>query len=301
MSRREVHLDAMLRHLGATYYQTLYGQATAADVAKAVESVTAEEGPDGTGKRAGADRQAAAGAAAQASACTPQRSARTGRWRVHDVMIADVVTARKEDTYKRVVSLMSEHRVGEIPVLGKDRHVVGIVSEADLIRKQERRYRRMGTGLPGRTRHERAQAEGRSVAELMTSPAITIHPDAPIGAAARLMNGRHIKLLPVVDPAGQLIGIVTRGHLLSVFLRPDSEIADEVRGVLRSVLLADADGVTVTAHDAAISLSGALPPDLIAAAVRLAGDVDGVVTVVNKLTGSSARTGVTPGSGVTPG
>jgi CBS domain-containing protein len=289
MSRREEHLDAMLRHLGATYYQTLYGQATAADVAKAVESVTAEEQPDTTGHRAGAGRQAAAGAAAQASASSPQRSPRTGRWRVRDVMTVEVVTAHKEDTYKRVASLMIEHRVGEIPVLGKDGHVVGVVSEADLIRKQERHYRRIGTGLPGRTRHERAQAEGRSVAELMTSPAITIHPDAPIGAAARLMNGRHIKLLPVVDPTGKLIGIVTRSHLLSVFLRPDSEIADEVRGVLGSVLLADADGVTVTAHDAAITLSGRLAPDLVPAAVRLAGDVDGVVTVVDKLTGSSVE------------
>jgi CBS-domain-containing membrane protein len=106
------------------------------------------------------------------------------------------------------------------------------------------------------------------------------------------MNGRHIKLLPVVDPAGKLIGVVTRGHLLSVFLRPDTEIADEVRAVLSNVLLDDA--VTVTANDAAITLSGTLPPDLIQAAVRLAGDVDGVVTVVNSLTAGLAASEATP-------
>jgi CBS-domain-containing membrane protein len=280
MSRREEHLDAMLRHLGATYYQTLYGQATAADVAKAVDSVTAQEESDGNSRPSEAGSRAAPGGTAHPAS----RSPRTGRWRVRDVMMTDVVTGHKEDTYKRIASLMSEHRVSAIPVLGRDRHVVGIVSEADLIRKQERHYGRMGTGLRARTRHERAQAEGRSVAELMTSPAITIHPEAPIGAAARLMNGHHIKLLPVVDPAGKLIGVVTRGHLLSVFLRPDSEIADEVRAVLSNVLLDDADTVTVTAKDAAITLSGTLPQDLIPAAVRLAGDVDGVVTVVSKLT-----------------
>jgi CBS domain-containing protein len=59
----------------------------------------------------------------------------------------------------------------------------------------------------------------------MTSPAITIHPDAPVGAAARLMNGHRIRRLPVVDPSGKLIGIVSRRDLLSVFLRPDEEIA----------------------------------------------------------------------------
>lgn len=287
MSRREEHLDAMLRHLGATYYQTLYGRATAADVAKAVESVTAQEESDGTSQPPEAGSRAASGAAPASKSLRP----RTGRWRVRDVMMTEVVTAHKDDTYKQIASLMSEHKVGEIPVLGRDRQVAGVVSEADLIRKQERHYRRAGTGLRGRTRHERAQAEGRSAAELMTSPAITIHPDAPIGAAARLMNGHHIKLLPVVDPAGRLIGVVTRGHLLSVFLRPDADIADEVRAVLSDVLLDDADAVTVTAHDAAITLSGTLSPDLIQAAVRLAGDVDGVVTVVSKLTAGAAQSG----------
>ena len=286
MSRREEHLDAMLRHLGATYYQTLYGRGTAADVAKAVESVTAQEESDGISLPLEAGSRAAGEAPASGSL-----RPRTGRWRVRDVMRTDVITAHKDDTYKRIVSLMDEHKVGEIPVLGRDRHVVGVVSEADLIRKQERHYRRAGTGLRGRTRHERAQAEGRSAAELMTSPAITIHPDAPIGAAARLMNGHHIKLLPVVDQVGMLIGVVTRSHLLSVFLRPDTEIADEVRAVLSNVLLDDADAVTVTANDAAITLSGTLPPDLIQAAVRLAGDVDGVVTVVSKLTAKAAQSG----------
>jgi len=289
MTRREEHLDAMLRHLGATYYQTLYGQGTAADVAKAVESVTAEERSNGITRPAAAGSRAAGGPA-DASGRSPHTPG-TGRWRVRDVMMTEVVTAHKEDTYKRIASLMNEHKVSAIPVLGRDRHVVGIVSEADLIRKQERHYRRLGTGLGSRSRHERAQAEGRSVAELMTAPAITIHPDAPIGAAARLMNGHRIKLLPVVDPTGTLIGVVTRGHLLSVFLRPDSEIADEVRAVLSNVLLDDADTVTVTANDAAITLSGTLPPDLVPAAVRLAGDVDGVVTVVSKLTASEARPG----------
>ena len=288
MSRREEHLDAMLRHLGATYYQTLYGSGTAADVAKAVESVTAQEESDGT------SQPPAAGSRAAAAPGSESLRPGTGRWRVRDVMRTDVITAHKDDTYKRVASLMSEHKVGEIPVLGRDRQVAGVVSEADLIRKQERHYRRAGTGLRGRTRHERAQAEGRSAAELMTAPAITIHPDAPIGAAARLMNGHRIKLLPVVDPAGKLIGVVTRGHLLSVFLRPDAEIADEVRAVLSNVLLDDADAVTVTANDAAITLSGTLPPDLVQAAVRLAGDVDGVVTVVNRLTVGAAQSGAAP-------
>ena len=67
-----------------------------------------------------------------------------------------------------------------------------MVSEFDLLLKEERDLRGLGAGLPARSRRERKRAEGRTAAALMTSPAITIHPDAPVGVAARLMNGHHI-------------------------------------------------------------------------------------------------------------
>jgi CBS-domain-containing membrane protein len=207
-------------------------------------------------------------------------------------MTTDVVTVDKTTSYKQIARIMTEHKVNAVPVLTKDHHVAGMVSEADILRKEERNFGRLGTGLPRRTRRERAQAEARTAAELMTAPAITIHPDAPVGAAARLMNGHRIRLLPVVDPAGKLIGLVTRRHLLSVFLRPDEEIAAEVHGVLTGILLAEPDGVTVSAREGVVTLSGTLArEDLIPVAERLAERVDGVVTVVCKLTGRSAPTG----------
>jgi CBS-domain-containing membrane protein len=126
----------------------------------------------------------------------------------------------------------------------------------------------------------------------MTTPVITIHPDAPVGAAARLMNGHRIRRLPVVDPSGKLIGIVSRRDLLSVFLRPDEEIAAEVHGMLTGILLAEPDGVTVKVRDGIVTLSGTLArEDLIPVAERLAAGVDGVVTVACKLTGQSAAAG----------
>jgi len=264
MSRRDEHFDAMLRHLGATYYQTIHGQGTASDVARALESAAAADGQEQESQ---------------------VRRRHTGRWRVRDVMTIDVVTVDKTMPYKQVAKLMAEQRLSALPVLTKDGHVAGMVSEADVLRKEERAFRRLGTGLPRKTRRERAQAEARRAAELMTSPAITIHPDAPIGAAARLMNGHRIRRLPVVDPSGKLIGIVSRRDLLSVFLRPDEEIAAEVHGVLTGVLLAEPSGVEVTAKDGVVILSGSLPrQDLLPVAERLASRVDGVVAVISRLT-----------------
>jgi CBS domain-containing protein len=115
------------------------------------------------------------------------------------------------------------------------------------------------------------------------------------------MNGHHIRRLPVVDPAGTLIGIVSRRDLLSVFLRPDAEIAAEIHGMLTGILLAEPDGVEVSVRDGIVKLSGALArEDLIPAAERLASGVDGVVTVICTLTGQTAGAGPAPASGAPP-
>jgi CBS domain-containing protein len=266
MSRRDEHFDAMLRHLGAAYYQTIRGDGTAAQVARALESAEAADG-----------RRPASGAS--------RRRHHSGRWRVSDVMSTDVVTVGKGTSYKEVARIMAERKVNAVPVVTEDGRVMGMVSEADVLRKQERAFSRLAAGLPRRTRRERAQAKARSAAELMSSPAITIHPDAPVGAAARLMNGYRIRRLPVVDPSGMLIGIVSRRDLLSVFLRPDEEIADEVRGVLSWILLEQPGNAEVTVRDGVVILSGSLArAELIPVAERLASGVDGVVAVVGKLT-----------------
>ena len=276
MTRRDEHFNAMLQNLGAAYYKTIHGDATAADVARALES--AEE-HDVRGHEPRGHEPHWSG----------RRHRRTGRWRVRDVMRTNVVTVGKKASYKQVVGVMAERVVNAVPVVTKDGHVAGVVSEFDLLLKEERDLRRLGAGLPARSRRERKRAEARTAAALMTSPAITIHPDAPVGVAARLMNGHHIRRLPVVDPAGKLIGIVSRRDLLSVFLRPDEEIAAEVHGALTGILLAEPDGVEVKVNQGVVILSGTLArADLIPVAERLASDIDGVVTVVCKLTGRPA-------------
>lgn len=276
MTRRETQFDAMLRYLGAAYYQTIHGSATPSDVARALEQAEAED----------EHRREPTSA--------KHRYPRTGRWRVSDVMTTDVVSVDKAASYKQVARVMTELKVNALPVLTKDLHVAGMVSEADLLLKEERDFRRLGTGLPRRRRRERARAQARSAADLMNSPAITIHPDAPLGAAARLMNGHHIRRLPVVDPAGKLIGIVSRRDLLSVFLRPDEDIAAEVSHILTRTLLEESGAVEVKVNDGVVILSGTLAhSDLIPLAQRLATGVDGVVSVTCKLTARPARTSTT--------
>ena len=103
------------------------------------------------------------------------------------------------------------------------------------------------------------------------------------------MSSRHVRLLPVVDEHGKLTGAVSRRDLLTVFPRPDEDIAADVRQVLDEILLAGPGEADVTVRDGIVTLTGApdpatgAPGDLIPVAVRLMRDVDGVIDVIDRL------------------
>ena len=285
MTRVDAHLDAMLRHLGAAYYESLHGRASAADVARARTAIEERLAEDpGTTVRPAAGRKYAG--------TPPDRAHHHGRWHstVRDVMTTEVVTVDRITPYKEIAGLLAKHKISAVPVLVMGRHVAGVVSEADLLAAQDQTARRARAGTATRLpwpRRRAAQRPPLNAEELMSSPAITIHPDAPIPRAASLMHAHHVKRLPVVDPDGKLIGIVARRDLLSVFLRPDSQIADEVRELLTEILFTDPASVTVAVHGGVVILTGQPEPedqhDLISVAVRLIWDIDGVVDVLVKL------------------
>ena len=204
------------------------------------------------------------------------------RWtcRVRDVMSTTVVTADRLTPYKEIARLLSQKQVSGLPVLSAERHVAGVVTEADLLAGEEgRASERMAAAGHGSRRQWPLTA-----GELMSSPAVTIGPDATIAGAAREMSARNVRRLPVVDEDGHLLGIVSRRDLLSVFLRPDDDVAAEVREILDEVLHADSKVVTVTVTDGIVVLawSPGADHDLVAIAIRLAWRIDGVVDIIDR-------------------
>jgi CBS domain-containing protein len=203
-------------------------------------------------------------------------------------MTQEVVTVDEQAPFKEVAKLLTDRRVSALPVLDGKGRVVGIVSEADLLLKEE-----FPEGPPDarllQSRHRRetrAKAAGGTAAELMTSPAVTIGPDASVPEAARLLHRHGIKRLPVLDPSGPLLGIVSRGDLLKVFLRSDADIAREVRQhVLVRSMWIDPDAVTVEVRDGVVTLTGQLERNsLIPIVVGFVRGLDGVVDVIDRLT-----------------
>jgi CBS-domain-containing membrane protein len=280
MTRTDTHLDAMLRHLGAAYYESLHGRAARSDVARALDTVEEQLGEEGP-------------PAPKRSRAPHHEELRKRRWarRVSDVMTTTVMTVDRITPYQEIDRLLTRHRIGGVPVLKMGREVVGVVSETDLLAAEDERRRqaRMADSI-GRRWHLRQHPHVRLTAgALMTSPAITIRPDATIPAAARVMNTDHISRLPVVDEDGKLVGIVSRRDLLSVFLRTDAEIAHDARQVLDELPLADAKAVSAEVKHGVVTLAGTLRPeadheqDLMPLTLRLIWDIDGVVDVVNRL------------------
>ena len=287
MSRTDDYLDAMLRHLGAAYYESLHGRAARSDVARALDTV--EEHLNEQATRSSARPEASPHPARRGG---PRHS----RWarRVSDVMTTSVVTVDRITPYQEIDRVLTEHRISGVPVLKMGLHVVGVVSESDLLAAEDKtaRQARLAAQSPRRWRLRQPRRTGLTADVLMTAPAITIHPDATIPSAARLMNTHHVRRLPVVDPDGKLVGIVSRRDLLSVFLRPDDDIAHDARRILDELPLTNPADVDVTVRHGVVTLSGVFESaserykDLVPIAFRLVWDVDGVVDVVNELGGA---------------
>ncbi|MEU7864456.1 CBS domain-containing protein [Nonomuraea sp. NPDC049141] len=219
------------------------------------------------------------------------------RTTVADVMTTDVVAVNRNASFHTVAELLISKAVSGMPVLDDDNHVLGVVSEADLLAKEEFKERYYGEAyrppLRARIRHTMGsegtgsvKALGETAGELMTAPAHVATPDSPVVAAARLMERYGVKRLPVVDADGELVGIVSRRDLLKVFLRADEEIRKlAIAKIPTSAMWTDPKGLDVKVAEGVVTLSGVVSRHFEAiAAVRMVEGVDGVVAVHDELT-----------------
>lgn len=209
---------------------------------------------------------------------------------VQDVMTGKVIAVTKQSDFKQIVSVLRQYRVSACPVVDAAGQVVGVVSEADLL------FKETDPELPaGQIRlrwrlAEESKATAITAEQLMSSPAVTINPGASVVDAARLMQDRQVKQLPVVGAGGQLIGIISRSDVLSVYERPDADIlADITKGVIAQQFGLDPADVDATVMAGVVTMTGLVERTGTAlgllARIR---HVEGVVAVRSRLTVSEA-------------
>lgn len=172
--------------------------------------------------------------------------------KVRDVMTRDVITITPDAALKEAAVTMTRHHVSGLPVVEGGR-LVGIITEADFVTK----LAEDGDGLLSLVFGRRDSEMRGRVSEAMSRDPHTIGPDELATVAARRMAELHVKRLPVVDDSGRLVGVVSRADLMSIFARPDENIAADVvnDGVVRLLGVAP-DGVTVSVDRGVVHLSG---------------------------------------------
>ncbi len=204
--------------------------------------------------------------------------------KVEELMSRDVVTVTPEASLKEVAQLLVEHGISGLPVCDAQGRVVGVISEGDILYKERGRVERRGRLarlLAPARRGELAKAQARTAGEAMSAPAITIGPERPAAAAARLMVERQVNRLPVVGGDGSLVGIITRADLVRAFNRSDEEIATEIREqILRRILWVEPDSFQVSVRGGEVELAGELETEAdLSVLLKLVQKVPGVVAV----------------------
>ncbi|MBF2001367.1 MAG: CBS domain-containing protein [Synechococcales cyanobacterium C42_A2020_086] len=143
---------------------------------------------------------------------------------VADVMTPDPIVVTPETPLQEAIQILAERRISGLPVVDQNNKLVGVISEADLM------WRESGVTPPpfimildsviyleNPAKHERElhKALGQSVGEVMTrKDLVTITPNLSLPKAAQLLHERKVPRLLVLDEAGQLVGILTRGDIV---------------------------------------------------------------------------------------
>jgi CBS domain-containing protein len=138
--------------------------------------------------------------------------------RARDVMTAPVVTIGSETPFKEILAVLINRDVSGLPVVDERGVLVGIVTEADLFRKEalpgtRPRLLRVAADLLSGDRRIRLRTERLTARTIMTPFPMTARPDEEVDRLAQHMLEYRIKRLPVVDQ-GRVVGIVTRHDLL---------------------------------------------------------------------------------------
>jgi CBS domain-containing protein len=201
---------------------------------------------------------------------------------VASVMTHEVISIGPRTPFKEIVEILVGRGISAVPVVD-DGVPIGVVSEADLVSKEEFDGGTDPMPLFSRARRQRwHQAAGLSAADVMHKDVVTVQDTEKIPAAARKLVVAGVRRLFVVNDTGHLVGVLSRRDLLTVYLRSDEQLAEEIsKDVLAATLWIDGEAVQVAVTDAVVTLDGTLrrrsEADIAARVVQAQPGVVGVI------------------------
>lgn len=221
---------------------------------------------------------------------------------VSDVMTRAVSGIRPTTPVADIARFLLDHGISAAPVVGEGGELLGVVSEADLIRRTELGTERraawwlaeLAEGLrsPDDRARDYARTHGQCAADVMTRGAITVHAASDLAQAAELMTAKRIKRLYVTE-AGALVGVVTRADLVRALARQlekpkaarsDGEIREDILRRIRTAPWAASAWITITVHNGDVDVIGGVETEALRQAILvMARETDGVRHVTDHL------------------
>ncbi|MCM3766383.1 CBS domain-containing protein [Neobacillus niacini] len=158
---------------------------------------------------------------------------------VRDFMIRNVITAKQSTTVKDLISILETNRIGGVPVVDEKGNLVGIISDGDIVRflsphKEKLYLAYYITYIEEAQKIEDVLRERMNtpIGEIMVKKNIkTLAPDDDFESAIRLISKHHFKKIPVVNGAGRVVGIISRGdiiHSLSKSIFNEKSVQDQL-------------------------------------------------------------------------
>jgi CBS domain-containing protein len=140
--------------------------------------------------------------------------------KVRDFMITQVFTVKPSNTIKELLTIFATNRIGGVPVVDEQDHLVGIVSDGDVLRYLAPKPVGIA-GLvyiieDGKMEDIIQEKLKTTVKEIMTKRnLLSVSPDEEFERTIRLLSMHHYKKLPVVNGAGRVIGVLSRGDIIN--------------------------------------------------------------------------------------
>ncbi|MGF9691342.1 CBS domain-containing protein [Rhizobium sp. 0TCS1.26] len=196
---------------------------------------------------------------------------------VRDFMTARPVYVSPDTSIKHAIQLMLDHNVSGLPVIGDDDHVVGMLTESDLLsRSVFNAGRQSPPDNPDNAFFENyIRTHGTTVSDCMTREVISVSPQQSLADVAALARTHGIKRLPVLQ-SGKLVGIISRRDILRAITADRDAVANgdlalrlAVSTRLRSELGLAPDQLAVEVRDSVVEVSGPAPSPALKRAIQV--------------------------------
>jgi CBS domain-containing protein len=219
--------------------------------------------------------------------------------KAQDVMVRNVLTVGPDTSVADAVAMLVKHDISALPVVNPDGSLIGILSEADLLEREELGAEHhypwwIESLMPASKLAERfAKAHGKRVSEVMSTNVIFASEDTPASEIASLLETHRIKRVPIIND-GKIVGIVSRSNLMQALascklVEPKSKTDRSIRLELLDRLKqqqrwTDFGERNIIVQDGVVHLWGLISSDAERKALAaLAEGIPGVVSVCDEM------------------